>query len=136
VVDNSRLKQVGQIRGGDDSETLTQYVAAVEDPTRPAATLAWRGSDEADVQATVKPGESILLQETWDPAWRAYENGRELPVRVEPVMGFMLIELPQGTHKIQMRFETPLENRFGQVLFVITIAIAAGLALQPRFSKA
>jgi hypothetical protein len=51
-------------------------------------------------------------------------------------MGFMLIELPQGTHKIQMRFETPLENRFGQVLFVITIAIAAGLALQPRFSKA
>jgi hypothetical protein len=35
-------------------------------------------------------------------------------------MGFMLIDTPEGGHKIQMRFEAPLENRAGQVLFVLT----------------
>ena len=50
-------------------------------------------------------------------------------------MGFMLIDLPAGLHRIQMRFETPLENRFGQVLFVITLIIVAGLALQPRLKR-
>jgi hypothetical protein len=31
-----------------------------------------------------------------------------------------------------MRFETPPENRIGQVLFVITITALAGLALRDR----
>jgi hypothetical protein len=48
---------------------------------------------------------------------------------VEPVMGFMLIDLPEGAHKIQVRFETPLENRFGQVIFFVTLIIVAGLAV-------
>jgi hypothetical protein len=50
-------------------------------------------------------------------------------------MGFMLIDLPEGLHNVRMRFETPLENRLGQVVLVITLVIVAGLALQPRFSK-
>ncbi len=35
-------------------------------------------------------------------------------------MGFMLVDAPEGNHKIQLRFETPLENRAGQVLLVLT----------------
>ena len=31
-------------------------------------------------------------------------------------MGFMLIDVPPGDHMIQMRFETPMENRIGQWL--------------------
>ena len=96
LVDTARMKEIGPIRGGDDTDTLTKYVAAVEDPAHPAATLAWQGPDQADVEAMVSPGEAILLQETWDPAWHAIENGRELPLRLEPVMGFMLIDLPEG----------------------------------------
>lgn len=125
VVENARLNQTGPIRGGGDFDSLSRYVAVVEDATRPEATLAWRGTDEADVRATVSGGESVLVQETYDPAWRAYENAAPLPIRMEPVMGFMLIDAPPGVHDIQMRFETPLENRFGQVLFVITLVALA-----------
>ncbi len=133
VVEDARLKGIPSFTGGDDSAGLTKYVAAVEDPARPAATLAWEGDDEAEVKASVKPGESILVQETFDPAWRASENGRTLPIRVEPVMGFMLIDAPAGLHDIRLRFEKPLENRLGEVLFFVTLIVLAGLVVRGVF---
>ena len=120
LVDSAKIAALQPIHGGDDADGLMKYVAAVEDPARHEATSTWRGFDEVDIQSNSKPGESVLLQETWDPAWHAYENGKELPLHVEPIMDFMLIDVPEGAHNIQMRFETPPENRFGQVLFVIT----------------
>jgi len=127
IVNDARMKQIGPIRSGDDNETLTQYVTAVEDPAQPAATMKWRDPDEAEIRAAANPGQSLLIQETWDPAWRAVENGRELPVRPEPVMGFMLINLPAGVHTIDLRFRTPLENRVGEGLFALSSLAAAGL---------
>ncbi len=47
-------------------------------------------------------------------------------------MGFMLIDAPEGDHRIQMRFETPLENRAGQVLFVLTGLVIFGLVISRR----
>jgi hypothetical protein len=132
VVDDGRMRQVGPIRGGDDSETLTKYVSAVEDPAQPAAKMTWRGPDEAEIEAAVSPGQSMLIQETWDPAWHAYEKGRELPVRPEPVMGFILIDLPAGVHTIDLRFQTPLENRVGEGIFVLSALAAASLIVLGR----
>ncbi len=134
LVDSAQIRALQPIHGGDDADGLTKYVAAVEDAAKPEAISVWRGFDEVDIQATATPGQSILLQETWDPAWHAYDNGRELAVRAEPVMDFMLIDVPEGAHNIQMRFETPLENRFGQVLFVITV-LALGIFIYSRISR-
>ena len=132
IVDIDRMKQIGPIRGGDDNETLTQYVTAVEDPAQPAATMKWQGPEEAEIKATANPGQSLLVQETWDAAWHAWENGRELPVRLEPVMGFMLIDLPAGEHTIDLRFQTPLENRVGEGLFALSALAAAILIALSR----
>jgi len=131
VVDNARIGQIGQIRGGDDKERLTEYVTAIENPAQLASTLTWRGFDEMEIHAKAEPGQSVLVQETWDPAWHADDNGRQLPIRIDP-MGFMLIPVPEGAHNIRMRFVTPLENRVGQVLFVLTALLAAGLVTMPR----
>jgi hypothetical protein len=129
IVDDARMREVGPIRSGDDKESLMKYVSAVEDPAQPAATMKWRGFDEAEIEAAAKPGQSLLIQETWDPGWHAYENGRELPVRLEPVMGFILIDLPVGVHAIDLRFRTPLENRVGEGLFLVSALGAAGLVV-------
>jgi len=134
LVDSAQIKALQPIHGGDDLDGLTKYVATIEDAGKPEAKSIWRGFDEVDIQATATPGQSVLLQETWDPAWHAYDNGKELAVRVEPLMDFMLIDVPEGAHNIQMRFETPLENRFGQVLFVITI-LALGIFIYSRTSR-
>ena len=67
-------------------------------PRNPQPALTWRGFDEADIVANTGGGQSVLVQETWDPAWHAYENGKELPIRTENTMGFMLIDAPEGEH--------------------------------------
>jgi hypothetical protein len=126
IVDRAAMSGLAKIQGGDDVGGLTKYAAVVENSAQNAATLTWRGFDEAEIDAKTDRGQSVLVQETWDPAWRAFENGKELPLRIEDKMGFMLIDAPVGDHKIRMRFETPLENRAGQVLFVLAgIAMAA-----------
>ena len=132
IVNDARMREVGPIRSGDDNETLTKYVTAVEDPDQPAATMKWPGADEAEIEATANPGQSLLIQETWDSAWHAYENGRELPVRLERVMGFMLIDLPPGIHTINLRFRTPLENRTGEGLFALSVLAGASLIVLSR----
>jgi hypothetical protein len=130
IVDRAAMNSVGKIQGGDDEAGLTKYVAVIENPAQNKATLTWPGFDEADIEASIGGGQSLLVQETWDPAWHAYENGKELPIRTENAMGFMLIDAPEGEHRIRMRFETPLENRAGQVLFVLTGLVIGGLVIR------
>jgi hypothetical protein len=127
VVNSSQLAAVGPIRGGDDSDTLTRYVAVVEDPQQSPTQVTWKSFDDAELQARVPPGDAILLQETYDPAWHAYENGRPIPIRREPVMDFMLFPVPEGDRTIQLRFETPLENWIGRVISVLGSAIILAL---------
>jgi hypothetical protein len=129
IVDRAAISGLAKIQGGDDVPDLTKYVAVVENPAQNAASLTWRGFDEAEIDAKTDRGQSVLVQETWDPAWHAYENGKELPLRTEGAMGFMLIDAPDGDHKIRMRFETPLENRVGQVLLMLTGLLMGVLAI-------
>jgi hypothetical protein len=130
IVDRAAMNGLGTIPGGDAAAVLTKYVSVVENPAQNSAALTWRGFDEAEIEAKADRGQSVLVEETWDPAWHAYENGKELPVRAGNTMGFMLIDAPQGEHRIRMRFETPLENRAGQVLFVLTGIVMAGLVIR------
>jgi hypothetical protein len=126
VVDRAKDAAVGEMKEGDNLEKLKQYVAVIEAP-QPETPAVWSGFEEIKLNATVAEGQSVLLQETYDPAWRAYENGKLLPVRKEEPMGFMLIDVTPGVHAIDMRFETPLENRIGQVVLVISLLLAGGL---------
>jgi hypothetical protein len=130
IVDRAAMTGLAKIQGGADVAGLTNYVALVENSAQNAATLTWPGLDEAEIDAETERGQSVLVQETWDPAWHAFENGKELPLRMEDKMGFMLIDAPEGKHKIRIRFETPLENRAGQVLFVLTGIVVAGLVIR------
>jgi hypothetical protein len=129
VIDRARLAPMKPVRGGDDERTLTEYVAIVENPEQSATSVVWQGTDAIDVQAQVSNGQSVLLQETYDPYWSAYENARQLSIRPDPVMGFMLIDVPEGSHSIHLHFETPLENRVGQVIFALSLAVLVALVL-------
>jgi hypothetical protein len=136
VVDKARILAAGPIRGGDDTENLSKYVAIVENEDQTETHVTWHGFDEAQVTAKPSAGQAVLLQETYDPAWRAYENGRRLAIDADPTMGFMLIDVPPGEHAIQMRFETPLENRTGQVLFGLTVLAMLGLVVGASVKRA
>ena len=117
-----------------DPDWLARYVKAIESEDA-SASVTWKGFDEMEVAASVQPGQAVLVQETFDPAWHASENGRPVPMRMEPGMQFMLIDPGEGTHRIRVRFETPLENRIGQVGFalsLLTICLLVGLQVRTR----
>jgi hypothetical protein len=78
------------------------------------------------LRARLEEGEALLVQESYDPAWRAYVGERVLPIRKD-VMGFMLVEAPAGNHEVRMVFELPFENKVGRVVTVMSILIAAFL---------
>jgi hypothetical protein len=126
VIDRAKHATIGEPRGGDDAETLQRYVALVEAP-QPETTVTWSGFDDLQVKAQVREGQSVLVQETYDSGWHAYENGRALKIRRDPAMSFMVIDIAPGTHTIDMKFEVPLENRVGQGLLAIALLSVAGL---------
>jgi hypothetical protein len=110
----------------DDIEALQQYVDTLENPATPAAQSAWLKSDTLEVTAETAQGQSLALQMAYDPYWRARENGQEYKVS-EDVYGQVRIDLPPGTHKIELHFDTPLENQLGRAVSVLSLALVAYL---------
>ena len=137
-VDSAAIGRLLPIRTGDDLDRLTSYSAAVENPgaiksLNRLARIRRAGYSELPSKAR---RESILLQETWDPAWHAYDNGKELPVRVDPAMGFMLIDVAEGAHNIQYALrKRHSRNRFGQGLFVLTVLALSIFNIFPDFPR-
>ena len=78
------------------------------------------------IAATVSAGQSVIAQVAYDPQWRARSGGVEIPIRKDPA-GQILLETPPGRHEIELDFETPIENRIGRIVSVISALIAIGL---------
>lgn len=119
VVDRASLLTAGTPRGGDDREPLARYVAAIERGPDSAPLVTSSNFESFDIQSSVAPGQAVLLQETFDPAWRADFEGQALSLEPDP-LGFLLVAAPVGHHTIHFRFETPLENRIGWILTAAT----------------
>ena len=47
-------------------------------------------------------------------------------------MSFMILDVPPGSHNIQARFETPLENRIGGALTASSLLLSVGLLIRGR----
>ncbi len=127
VVDRAAMASLKPINGGDDLPGLTNYVFVVENKDQPETKVTWHGFDEVNIRAKVAAGQSVLLQQTYDPAWHADENGQELEIRREPIMGFTLVDVPPGDHNITLKFETPPENLAGFGLFGLSLLAVTGL---------
>ena len=80
-----------------------------------------------EVSARVVAGQSVVVQETYDPAWQAWYGGRRLPVHRD-VMGFIVVSAPPGNPVILLRFARPLENRIGWVVTLGTVVLLLGVS--------
>jgi hypothetical protein len=126
VVESARLSAQRPPRNIGD---LRAYVDVVENgPDSPAA-LQRSGTDAMVVSAKLDPGQSVLVQETFDPAWQAWSNGKRLPLRKD-VMGFMVVDAPPGEREIRLVFVTPLENRVGWALTAISVLLLVWLFIR------
>jgi hypothetical protein len=131
VVETAQLAALEAPRNVEDLERLSAYVNLVENGPDSPATLVRQGSDAIVLDARIDNGQSLLVQETWDPAWQASIDGQRLPVRKDP-MGFMVIDPPAGLRSVRLEFTMPLENRVGWGLTALTVLALAGLGIRPR----
>ena len=128
VVETRQLDALKPPRFNDDVEYLDAYADVVEHGPDAPPTLSRDSTDAMRIRAKVEPGQSIIVQETYDPAWRATAAGAPLPVRKD-AMGFLVIDAPPGDRDIRLEFVTPLENRIGRFVTLLTVLVGTCFSL-------
>jgi len=136
IVGRSRINSLAPIPRENEEPQVRAYVLAVESlppggEDRDRTRDRWNGSDQWQIEAHLQPGESLLLQENYDPYWRAYVDGRPQTVRQDS-LGFMLLDLTPGQHAIRLVFETPTEVTVGRSLTLLSLILILVLSYQAR----
>ncbi len=127
VVERSRAASLQTIGWHDNNrDQLRAYVDALEHGPDSPADTEWLSPREMRIRADLRDGESVAVLVSYDPAWRACSDGRRLEIRPDAVR-FLRVDAPPGRHEIHLRFETPLENRIGRVLSLITFGVVVWL---------
>jgi hypothetical protein len=135
VVNRARVESVPAIQIAGVMTQVQAYADAVESgPSGDRARGRWSGSDVLNVNADIGPGEALLVQETYDPGWHAYENGRAQSIRADAV-GHMLIALPPGPHAIRMVFEAPAEVVVGRTAGIVCLMLIALLTFRRQATR-
>jgi hypothetical protein len=132
VVDRSALDQLPKIRNQGDLEYLQKYVAVYENGPEAPTTTRWQGTDELIYEgAPTAANQSIIVQNSYDPNWRAQSNLGPLPVGKD-ALGFMRIDAPPGVTKIHFTFTKPLEKSAGEGILVITVLATGWILYKQR----
>lgn len=132
VVDRRRMQSLPAIPWNDQNEPqLHAYAEALEQGPDIRPLLQWKGPASLEVQAHVGEGQSVVVQETYDPSWHAWAAGHEVPV-FKDQLGFMRIDAPAGTQRLVLRFDTPLEARLGRWFTGLTLAALLPLGVARR----
>ena len=129
VVETAKLAATISPRANDDLGCLRPYVDTVENGPDSPVKIDHPSTDLVLLHARFDAGQSLLVQETWDPGWRASVDGKPLPVRKD-AMGFMVVDPPAGDHTVRLEFPMPLENRVGWGLTALTVLALGVLAFR------
>jgi hypothetical protein len=126
VVDATAMRAIPW-RPQADMDILLPYVAAVEHGPEARVGFEAPGPDSMQVRARLAPGQLVMVQQAYDPAWKCYDGSRRVSVTRDAI-GFLLLDPGPGDHDLLLRFETPLENRLGAALSVIGLLAVAAMA--------
>lgn len=132
VVESRRLESLVPPSLPSDYDKVRAYADTLEQgPDSPVETH-WDNPDNLRIRAEVKPGQSIVAQISYDPAWIAYSmDGARLPTRPDP-LGMLRIDAPPGTRGVRLTMPLPLENVAGWFLTGWTVLVSAGIVVWAR----
>jgi hypothetical protein len=132
VVETAKLNALQAPRYNDDVEYLQRYSDVMEKGPDAPVELARSSTDAMRLRAKVNAGQSLVVQESYDPAWQATSGGKLLKVHPD-VLGMIAIDAPPGDDEILLTFVMPTENYVGRVVAVLTmLAVMALLVLGAR----
>jgi hypothetical protein len=117
---------------GLDVDPLRPYVAALEDPALPPATMTWSGTASALISTNLKPGQLVSVQENYAPGWRAEANGRSIPIRKDGI-GLMVLDPGcNGPCEIRLSFRLTREAWICRTLSLIVSLLLVVMVISPR----
>ena len=126
MVRTDRINAVAAPRFNDDVENLRAYVDAIEKGPDSPPGVTRIGTDAMTIRAKLEAGQSIVVQQSYDPAWEARSGGQQLRVHKD-AMGMTVIDAPPGEGEIRLEFVSPLENHVGRVVALVAFLAVAGL---------
>ncbi len=134
VVDEQRISHLHWIPWDNlDKEALQAYAETLEAIDAPA-NYARPALDEIRITATTGPGQSVLVQENYDPGWKAFVDGKGARIETD-IMGFMRVRPEPGAHAIRFAYGMPLESRIGMWISVLSLLAVTGLLVTNRREK-
>jgi hypothetical protein len=132
VVDTATLDALPPMRLEGDNQMIPSYAALLEKGPAVEPRFEWIDNDHMRVRAPLGPGQSFVVQETWDPAWRARTaSGQPVPLR-QTILQYMRLDPPPGDQDIILEFGVPLENQVGRGLTLLSVAGLAAWAWRSR----
>jgi hypothetical protein len=109
---------------------LEPYIAALEDPARPALQTRWLGTDTLVIDGAAPPGRLVAVRVNADPGWQALQDGRAIGIETDN-LGFMVLRpaAAAATH-IELHYRATAEPRLMAVLSALAwLAALAALFL-------
>ena len=131
VVDEQRISHLEPIpwyyKDKPELRAYAETLEAIDTPaqyTRPSL-------NEIQISATTELGQSVLVEENYDPGWKAFVDGK--PVRIETdIIGFMRVRPDPGAHQIRFTYGMSTESRIGMWISIMALLTAAYLVSEPR----
>jgi hypothetical protein len=107
---------------GIDAAELRPFVAALDDPSLPAAGWQWRNDNQATIKATMEPDQVIAVALNYHPGWNASLGGKPVAVHSDG-LGFVVIEPHcSGSCVIEMRWSAGVEPWLAISASLLTLA--------------
>jgi hypothetical protein len=106
---------------GIDTGDIARYVAALDDPSLPADEMKWPSQDQGHIETTLRPGQVLSMQTTYDPGWMAIANGKAAAVTKDG-LGMSVIHADcDGPCTVDFTFDGGVERKICRALSGATL---------------
>ena len=92
-------------------QTLSRYVAAVEDASRPVLAVHWKDTSELTIAGPVPAGDLVALLVSANRCWRATQAGHEIPWETDRLGFIVLHPAAAPATQIDLRYHGTMEQR-------------------------
>lgn len=113
-------------------------LAEPEEPSADRASVTSYEADRIQLETSTGAPGLLMLSEVYYPAWKAYIDGRQVPLYRGDYM-LRAIPVPAGDHKVDLRYESPILGAgivISSVFYVTLIALAVAKVVLRRRARA
>jgi hypothetical protein len=106
---------------GLDTEDVAGYVAALDDASLPADVMDWPDPNHGHIDTTLRPGQVLSIQSTYDKGWIARANGKPAPVTRDAIGLSVVHPACNGACSIDFVFDGGFERKLCRTLSWLTL---------------